>query len=80
VSIPLGSRTVWGVDTSADRSRTWIAAAVNTEDGKPFVTVRIERAGMMWVPDYLAELASSPAWREVVLQAAAARRWSSSSR
>jgi hypothetical protein len=23
----------------------------------PFVTVRIERAGMMWVPDYLAELA-----------------------
>jgi hypothetical protein len=69
VSIPLGSRTVWGVDTSADRSRTWIAAAVNTQDGKPFVTVRIERAGMMWVPDYLAELAQKSGWREVVLQA-----------
>jgi len=69
VTIPLGSRTVWGIDTSADRSRTWIAAAVMTEDGKPFVTVRLERAGMMWVPDYMAELAEKSKWREVVLQA-----------
>jgi len=69
VTIPLGSRTVWGIDTSADRSRTWIAAAVMTKDGKPFVTVRLERAGMMWVPDYMAELAEKSKWREVVLQA-----------
>lgn len=68
VRIPLGSRTVWGVDTSADRSKTWIAAAVLTEDGKPFVTVRVERAGMMWVPEYLAELAEQSGHREVVLQ------------
>lgn len=69
VTIQLGSRTVWGIDTSADRSRTWIAAAVMTKDGKPFVTVRLERAGMMWVPDYMAELAEKSKWREVVLQA-----------
>lgn len=68
VRIPLGSRTVWGVDTSADRSKTWIAAAVNTSDGKPFVTVRIERAGMMWVPDYMEQLADESGHREVVLQ------------
>lgn len=68
VRIPLGSRTVWGVDTSADRKRTWIAGAVFTKDGQPFVTVRIERAGMMWVPAYMAELAEQSGWREVVLQ------------
>ena len=68
VRIPLGSRTVWGVDTSADRSKTWIAAAVTTKDGKPFVTVRVERAGMMWVPEYMAELAEQSGHYEVVLQ------------
>lgn len=68
VRIPLGSRTVWGIDTSADRSKTWIAAAVRTEDGYPFVTVRVERAGMMWAPEYLAELAEESGHREVVLQ------------
>lgn len=66
--IPTGSRTVWGVDTSADRSMTWLAAAVFTESGKPFVTVRVKRAGMMWVPDFLANLAEESGNREVVLQ------------
>ncbi len=66
--IPRGSRTVWGVDTSADRSMTWIAAAVYTEEGRPFVTVRIKRAGMLWVPDYLASLATESQMREVALQ------------
>jgi hypothetical protein len=68
VKVPKGSRTVWGVDTSHDRKRTWIAAAVLTESGKPFVTVRTSRAGMMWVPDYLEELANLSGWKEVVLQ------------
>lgn len=68
VKIPSGSRTVWGVDTSHDRKMTWIAAAVFTADGKPFVTVRTSRAGMVWVPDYLEELAEKSGWREVVLQ------------
>ncbi len=68
VKIPKGSRTVWGVDTAADRTKTWIAAAVFTKSGKPFVTVRTSRAGMMWVPDYLAKLAEESGHREVVLQ------------
>lgn len=66
--IPKGSRTVWGVDTSWDRSMSWLAAAVYTEDGRPFVTVRVKRAGMLWVPDYLAEVAEASGQREVALQ------------
>lgn len=68
VRIPKGARTVWGIDTSHDRKTTWISAAVFTESGKPFVTVRMKRAGMMWVPAYLEELAESSGHREVVLQ------------
>lgn len=69
VKIKKGSRTVWGVDVSSDRSTTWIGAAVFSESGRPFVTVRTKRAGMLWVPDYLAELAKASGHREVVLQA-----------
>jgi hypothetical protein len=68
VKIPKGSRTVWGIDTSIDRKRTWVAAAVLTASGKPFVTVRTVRAGMMWVPAYMEELAEASGWKEVVLQ------------
>ena len=67
VVIPKGSRTVWGVDVSHDRKTTWLSAAVLTEDGQPFVTVRLKRAGMMWLPDYLAELAEASGHREVAL-------------
>ena len=69
VRIPSGSRTVWAVDTSADRRTTWISSAVLTQGGKPFVTVRTKRAGMLWVADYLADLAEKSGQREVVLQA-----------
>ena len=65
ISIPKGSRTVWGVDTSHDRSMTWLSAAVFTEDGKPFATVRLKRAGMMWLPEYLADLAEVSGHHEV---------------
>lgn len=68
IQIPRGARTVWAVDTSADRSMSWIAAAVMTADGRPFTTVRVRRAGMLWVPDYLADLAAKSGWKEVVLQ------------
>jgi len=68
VRIPKGARTVWGVDTSHDRKTTWISAAVVTESGLPFVTVRVKRAGMMWVPAYLEKLAKESGHREVVLQ------------
>lgn len=69
VSIPKGSRTVWGVDVSHDRKTTWLSAAVLTEDGRPFTTVRLSRAGMMWLPEYLAELAEQSGHREVAVNA-----------
>ncbi|WP_199184045.1 hypothetical protein [Cryobacterium sp. Y57] len=67
IIIPKGSRTVWGVDVSHDRKTTWLSSAVLTEDGQPFTTVRLSRAGMMWLPEYLAELAEASGQREVAL-------------
>ena len=66
--IPKGSRTVWAVDTSEDRTTTWVAAAVYTDDGLPFVTVRTKRAGIVWAVEYLTELAEKSGQREVALQ------------
>ena len=68
VRIPEGARTVWAVDTSSDRSTTWIAAAVETEDGRPLVTVRTKRPGIVWAVDYLRNLADESGHREVALQ------------
>ncbi len=67
--IPKGARTVWSVDTSADRSTTWVAAAVKTEDGRSFVIVRTKRAGIVWAVEYLRELAEESGQREVAVQA-----------
>ena len=67
-SIPEGARTVWAVDMSHDRRTTWIAAAVETADGTPFVTVRWKSAGWAWVLPYLTELAQRSGHREVALQ------------
>ena len=66
--VPPGARTVWGVDTSRDRSMTYVAAAVYLSDGRPFVTLRAARAGMMWLPAYMASLAAESGHREVALQ------------
>lgn len=66
--IPKGSRTVWSVDTSSDRSTTWVAGAVKTADGRPFVTVRTKRAGIVWAVKYLRELADASGHREVAVQ------------
>ena len=67
--IPAGARTVWSVDTSHDRSTTWVAAAVKTAEGRPFVTVRTKRAGIVWAVEYLRELAEASGHREVAVQA-----------
>jgi hypothetical protein len=67
--IPKGARTVWSVDTSADRSTTWVAAATTTADGRSFVTVRTKRAGIVWAVEYLRELAEESGHREVAVQA-----------
>lgn len=68
LAIPKGSRTVWGVDTSQNRSMTYVASAVLTADGSPFVTVRTQRAGMMWLPEYLKALAEESGQWEVAVQ------------
>lgn len=67
VSIARGSRTVWALDTSDDDA-TWLAAAVRTTNGRPFVTTRVKRAGMLWVPKFMTELAMKSGHREVVVQ------------
>lgn len=69
LKIPKGARTVWSVDTAHGGATTWISAAVLTEDGRPFVTVRTKRAGIVWAVEYLAELAKKSGHREVALQA-----------
>lgn len=66
--IERGARTVWGVDTSQDRSMTYVAAAVHLDDGRPFTTIRTQRAGMLWLPDYLTELAEASGQWEVAVQ------------
>jgi len=66
--IPRGARTVWAIDMSHNRQTTWLAAAVLTQDGKPFVTVRVKRAGWAWVIPFLIELAQQSGQVEVALQ------------
>lgn len=69
VKIRKGSRTVWGIDTAADRSMTYIGAAVETETGLPFVTVWEARVGTLWVVPFMKQLAEESGSREVVIQA-----------
>lgn len=69
VKIPKDGRTVWAVDTSINRKTTYIAAAAYTTTGKPFVTVIEARVGLLWVVNFLKELAETSGHREVVIQA-----------
>jgi phage terminase len=63
-----GARTVWGVDTSTDRSMTYVAAATTLADGRAFTTIWSQRAGMLWLVDYLVDLAEESGIWEVALQ------------
>lgn len=67
-SIPRGARTVWSIDMSHNRRTTWLGAAVLTNDGRPFVTVRVKRPGWAWVLPALIELAQASGQREVAVQ------------
>lgn len=67
-AIPRGGRTVWGIDMSHNRRTTWLSAAVLTDDGRPFVTVRVKRPGWAWVLPALIELAQASGQREVAVQ------------
>lgn len=63
-----GARTVWGVDTSADRKMTYVSAATTLDDGRVFTRVWAQRAGMMWLPEYLTDLARKSGHWEVAVQ------------
>ena len=68
-SIAPNERTVWAVDTSADRKYTSIAGAVMCEDGVPLVAlVREPRLGMMWLPEEMANLAREASQFEVMVR------------
>lgn len=67
VKIKKGERTVWAIDTSANRNMTWIGSATRTTSGKPFATVWFRRTGMVWAPDYIQKLADESGHREVVV-------------
>lgn len=69
VHIVKGERTVWGVDTSVDRKWTYVAAAVLTSEGLPFVTVWHAAVGSLWVVPFMKQLAEDSGNREVVVQA-----------
>ena len=66
--IPDGGRVVLGVDTSHDRSTTWIAAAGYRQDGLPHVETIARRDGMLWVLDYLDKVRDKWGIDEVALQ------------
>lgn len=68
IRIPHGARTVWGIDVSVDRSYTWVAAAVYDEQGRPVVSLRERRKGLMWVPEYMKQLAEESGQWEVAIQ------------
>ena len=63
-----GARTVWGFDVSVDRNMAWLAAATWLENGMPFATVRVKRAGAAWILNELPRLAAESGFREVVIQ------------
>lgn len=68
-SIPDDGRVVLAVDTSADRTTTYIAAAGHRSDGLPHVEVIARRDGMLWVTGYLRMLRESwPDINEIAIQ------------
>lgn len=68
VTVPMGARTVWGVDVSFDRRWTWIAAAVELESGMKLVQVRNRVKSMFEAVRLLGDLADQSGHREVALQ------------
>lgn len=68
-SIPTESRVVLSIDTSADRSMTYIAAAGLRDDGTPHVELIARRSGMLWAIPYLRRVrAQWPTIQEIAIQ------------
>lgn len=67
-SQPVG-RLMLGLDTSADRSKSYVAVAGVRADGLVHCEVIMERTGMLWVPAYVAEVAAKQGISTVAIQA-----------
>jgi len=63
------ARLMLGVDTSADRSKSYVAVAGVRSDGLIHAEVIMERTGMLWVPSYVAEVAEKQGITHVAVQA-----------
>lgn len=63
------SEMVLGVDTSADRSMTYVSVAGHRADGHQHVEVIASRAGMTWVPRYIQSVAEKQGIDRVYIQA-----------
>lgn len=64
-----GTRIVLGVDTSADRSMTYLAIVGLRDDGDMHGEVIAQRAGMLWVVDAVKRAAELNGITEIALQA-----------
>lgn len=63
------SPIVLGIDTSADRSMSYISVAGYREDGNRHVETVAQRAGMLWVPAAAKKIANKAGTTLVALQA-----------
>lgn len=62
------TRRVLGVDVSGDRKMSYVAVAGIRDDDLAHVEVIAQRAGMLWVEDYLEEVRAKTGINEVALQ------------
>lgn len=67
--IAAGSPICIGIDTSADRSMSYISVAGYREDGNRHIETVAQRAGMLWVPAAAKKVADNAGTKLVALQA-----------
>lgn len=67
--IAASSPLVVGVDTSSDRSMSYVGVAGDTDDGRIHLEVVAMRAGMLWVVEYVKALCEQNGTTFVALQA-----------
>jgi phage terminase large subunit-like protein len=63
------SPLVLGVDTSADRQMSYVSVAGLRDDGLQHGELIMQRAGMLWVPDFVVEVCEKQGIECVALQA-----------
>ena len=53
--IPKDPRVMWALDVSEDRKYTWLAQAIELDDGRVFTQVVERKHGTLWVPKYIQD-------------------------